>query len=100
MKIFTDLKASPELIGWVVFAVVLVFSLYPTFADRVPGPISGFPQPFYGTVVFHVVSSESALGTPRTAMRPFSVPRRGTFTSGASSWISEVASRDTVRSTP
>lgn len=54
--------------GWVIFAVVLLFSLYPTFADRVPGPISGFPQPFYDTVVFHMISSESALGIP---MRSF-----------------------------
>jgi TRAP transporter 4TM/12TM fusion protein len=53
--------------GWVVFAVVLFFSLYPTFADRVPGPIAGFPQPFYETVVFHVVSSESAMGIPMRA---------------------------------
>lgn len=54
--------------GWIIFAVVLVFSLYPTFADQVPGPIQGFRQTFYDTIVFHVISSESALGIP---MRSF-----------------------------
>ncbi|MGJ3263884.1 MAG: TRAP transporter permease, partial [Salinarimonas sp.] len=54
--------------GWVIFAVVLVFSLYPTFADKLPGPIMGFRQTFYDTIVFHVISSESALGIP---MRSF-----------------------------
>jgi TRAP transporter 4TM/12TM fusion protein len=54
--------------GLIILAVVLFFSLYPTFADRVPGPIQGFPQTFYNTIVFHVVSSESALGIP---MRSF-----------------------------
>ena len=53
--------------GTVIFAVILLFSLYPTFADRVPGPISGFSQSFYDTVVFHMVSSESALGIPMRA---------------------------------
>jgi TRAP transporter 4TM/12TM fusion protein len=54
--------------GTIIFVVVLLFSLYPTVADRVPGPIQGFSQSFYDTVVFHVVSSESALGIP---MRSF-----------------------------
>ncbi len=54
--------------GLVIFLVVLLFSLYPIVADRVPGPIQGFPSSFYDTVVFHVISSESALGIP---MRSF-----------------------------
>ena len=54
--------------GWIIFAVVLLFSLYPIVADRVPGPIQGFPSPFGDTMAFHVISSESALGIP---MRSF-----------------------------
>ncbi|WP_258869613.1 TRAP transporter permease [Paracoccus thiocyanatus] len=50
--------------GMVVFAIVLLFSLYPIFADRMPGPISGFSQPLSETIVFHIVSAESALGIP------------------------------------
>ncbi|WP_209426539.1 TRAP transporter fused permease subunit [Pararhodobacter sp. SW119] len=54
--------------GMIIFVVVLLFSIYPTVADRVPGPIQGFSSSFYDTVVFHVISSESALGIP---MRSF-----------------------------
>lgn len=54
--------------GWIIFAVVLAFSLYPVVADRVPGPIQGFASSFDDTIAFHVISSESALGLP---MRSF-----------------------------
>lgn len=53
--------------GWLIFGVILLFSLYPTFADRVPGPISGFAQPLPETVVFHMISTESAFGIPMRA---------------------------------
>jgi len=53
--------------GWVIFAVVLLMSLYPVVADQIPGPISGFSRPLPETIVFHLISSESAFGIPMKA---------------------------------
>ncbi len=53
--------------GLVIFVVILVFSLYPTFADKVPGPIAGFPAPLRDTLVYHMVSRESSFGIPMRA---------------------------------
>lgn len=53
--------------GLVITLIVLVFSLYPTFADRMPGPISALPHPFTDTMAYHIVSAESAFGIPMRA---------------------------------
>ena len=53
--------------GLVIFTVCLLFSLYPTVADSVPGPISGFPQPIEALAAIHILSSESAFGIPMRA---------------------------------
>lgn len=61
------LEAARRAGGGLIFAVIVLFSLYPTFADKVPGPISGFAQPLGDTVVFHMLSTESAFGIPMRA---------------------------------
>ncbi|MEM8596300.1 MAG: TRAP transporter permease, partial [Pseudomonadota bacterium] len=53
--------------GTVLFAIVLLFSLYPTFADQVPNPLNGFAQPFWDTVPYHMISAESSFGIPMKA---------------------------------
>ena len=53
--------------GFIIFLVVFVFSLYPTFAGYMPGPISGFTQPFWDTIPYHILSSESSFGIPMRA---------------------------------
>ena len=53
--------------GLLIAIIVLVFSLYPTFADQVPGPISGFAQPFWDAIPYHLISAESAFGIPMRA---------------------------------
>ncbi|MDJ0948854.1 MAG: TRAP transporter fused permease subunit [Alphaproteobacteria bacterium] len=53
--------------GLLIFLVVVFFSLYPTFADQMPGPISGFAQPFWDTIPYHIISSESSFGIPMRA---------------------------------
>lgn len=50
--------------GWVLFCLVLVFSLYPIVADRLPGPISGMSSSASETAAYHVMSIESILGLP------------------------------------
>ncbi|MGX1099545.1 TRAP transporter permease [Amorphus sp. MBR-141] len=53
--------------GLILFAVVLIFSLYPTFASSVPDPLSGFTQPFTDVVPFFMISSEASFGIPMQA---------------------------------
>jgi len=50
--------------GWVLFTLVLVFSLYPIVADSLPGPISGMSSSPAETASYHVMSIESILGLP------------------------------------
>ena len=53
--------------GFAIFLVAAVFSLYPVFADKMPGPIAGFAQPFWDAIPYHIISSESAFGIPMRA---------------------------------
>ena len=50
--------------GWVLFVLVLVISLYPIFAESLPGPISGMASSPAETASYHVMSIESVLGLP------------------------------------
>ena len=50
--------------GWVLFFLVLAFSLYPIVADRFPGPIQGMSSSIAETASYHVMSIESILGLP------------------------------------
>ncbi|UUX50641.1 TRAP transporter fused permease subunit [Nisaea acidiphila] len=61
------LEATRRAGGLVIFLIVFVFSLYPTFADVLPGPISGFAQPFLDVIPYHIISSESSFGIPMRA---------------------------------
>lgn len=62
------LEATRRAGGTSIFCFVAIFSLYPTFADIMPGPISGFASPFMDVVPYHMISSESSFGIP---MRTF-----------------------------
>ncbi|MEM8576831.1 MAG: TRAP transporter fused permease subunit [Pseudomonadota bacterium] len=53
--------------GLVLFGIVLLFSLYPTFADQVPDPLNGFSQSFTQVVPFFMISSEASFGIPMRA---------------------------------
>lgn len=53
--------------GFVLFAIVFIFSLYPTFAEHVPDPLSGFTSPFLDVVPFFMISSEASFGIPMRA---------------------------------
>ena len=50
--------------GMVLFILVLLFSLYPMFADKLPGSISGMASSPTETASYHVMSIESILGLP------------------------------------
>ncbi len=50
--------------GMVLFLLVLVFSIYPIVADKLPGPISGMSSSLSETASYHVMSIESILGLP------------------------------------
>lgn len=53
--------------GWILFGIVLLFSLYPTFAEHVPDPLNGFTQPFFDVVPYFMISSEASFGIPMRA---------------------------------
>ncbi|MDU9005277.1 TRAP transporter permease [Sedimentitalea todarodis] len=53
--------------GLVLFFIVLVFSLYPTFAEHVPDPLNGFTQPFTDVIPYFMISSEASFGIPMRA---------------------------------
>jgi TRAP transporter 4TM/12TM fusion protein len=53
--------------GLVLSLIVLFFSTYPLFADKLPGPISAFSSPFEYVAAYHAMSLESILGIPLKA---------------------------------
>ena len=61
------LEATRRAGGLVLFLIVLVFSLYPTFADVAPGPLAGFQTDFFLLAPYHIWSSESVFGIPMRA---------------------------------
>jgi TRAP transporter 4TM/12TM fusion protein len=61
------LEATRRAGGLVLFVIVFLFSIYPTFASHMPDPLSGFQQPFMDVVPYHIISSESSFGIPMRA---------------------------------
>ncbi|WBU56232.1 TRAP transporter permease [Paracoccus sediminicola] len=61
------IEATRRVAGLVMAAIILCFSLYPIIAGSMPGPISGFSQPFEAVIPFHILSSESSFGIPMEA---------------------------------
>ncbi len=53
--------------GLVLFGIVLLFSVYPTFAEHVPDPLNGFTQPFTDVIPYFMISSEASFGIPMRA---------------------------------
>jgi len=50
--------------GWPVFTIVALFSLYPTFADKLPNVIAALSIPVQDVAMFHVMGAESLFGIP------------------------------------
>lgn len=61
------LEATRRAGGTVLFVIVTLFALYPTFAGWVPDPFSGFQSPFMDAIPYHIYSSESSFGIPMRA---------------------------------
>ncbi|MDA0998137.1 MAG: TRAP transporter fused permease subunit, partial [Proteobacteria bacterium] len=53
--------------GMAIFTIVAVISVYPIFADVMPGPISGLRSTPGETAAYHAMSIESILGIPMRA---------------------------------
>lgn len=58
------LEAGRRAGGWPVFAIVLLFSLYPTFAASLPSVIAALSIPVQDVAIFHVLGEESLFGIP------------------------------------
>ncbi|MCF8467986.1 MAG: TRAP transporter fused permease subunit [Sneathiella sp.] len=54
--------------GTALFVIVVIISLYPLYADILPGPISGLGSTLADTTAYHVLSAESMLGIPMQAL--------------------------------
>lgn len=54
--------------GTALFTIVVIISLYPLYADVMPGPISGLGSTLADTTAYHVLSAESMLGIPMQAL--------------------------------
>lgn len=53
--------------GFVIFLIVATLSVYPLFADSMPGPISGLASTPGEAAAYHAMSIESILGIPMRA---------------------------------
>ena len=58
------LEAGRRAGGWPVFSIVLIFSLYPTFAASLPNVIAALSIPLGDAAIFHVLGEESLFGIP------------------------------------
>ena len=58
------LEAGRRAGGWPVFAIVLVFSLYPTFAASLPNVVAALSIPIQEVAIFHILGEESLFGIP------------------------------------
>jgi TRAP transporter 4TM/12TM fusion protein len=61
------LEAARRAGGLPILIIISIVSLYPLYADKVPGPIAGLPATLADTAIFHAMSSESVLGIPMRA---------------------------------
>ncbi len=60
-------EASRRAGGTSLAIIVGVASLYPLFADVMPGPIAGFSFPIDTVAAYHAMSNESVIGIPMRA---------------------------------
>jgi len=62
------LEATRRAGGTALFMIVAVISLYPIYADKVWGPLSGLASPISVAAAYHIMSNESMLGIPMRAL--------------------------------
>lgn len=63
----TIIEAVRRAGGLLIATIVGIASIYPIFADLVPGPIQGFPSSPDQTAIYHTMSRESLMGIPLQA---------------------------------
>jgi TRAP transporter 4TM/12TM fusion protein len=56
------LEAGRRAGGWPIFFIVLVLSLYPIYADRMPDVVAGIGMPIQDVAIFHILGEESLFG--------------------------------------
>jgi TRAP transporter 4TM/12TM fusion protein len=61
------LEGTRRVGGTTLFILVVLFSFYPTVADKMPDPLSGHASPLWDAVPYHMISSESSFGIPMKA---------------------------------
>jgi len=58
------LEAGRRAGGWPIFFIVLVISLYPVYADKMPDVLAGIGIPVQDVAISHILGEESVFGIP------------------------------------
>ncbi len=61
------LEAGRRAGGWPIFFIVLLLSLYPMYADKMPDVVAGIGMPIQDVAIFHILGEESLFGIPMQA---------------------------------
>ena len=61
------IEATRRAGGLPIAIIAGLASIYPIFADMMPGPIQGFPSSWSQTAIYHAMSRESIMGIPLQA---------------------------------
>lgn len=58
------LEATRRTVGWLLFFIVMAFSLYPLFAEQMPGLLYGPNIPLENLVGYNIMGPEGVIGLP------------------------------------
>jgi len=61
---FVVLEAARRAVGWLLFFLVLAFSIYPLFASHMPGLLYGQSFKFIRVVGYNIMGPEGVIGLP------------------------------------
>ncbi len=64
IAILLVLESCRRMLGWLIVVIILLFVLYPHFADFFPGPLHGRPVPWERLAVYLYIDEGALLGVP------------------------------------
>ncbi len=64
IAILLVIESCRRMLGWLIVVIILLFILYPHFADLFPGPLHGRPVPWERLAVFLYIDEGALLGVP------------------------------------
>ncbi len=64
IAILLVLESCRRMLGWLIVVIILLFILYPHFANLFPGPLHGRPVPWERLAVYLYIDEGALLGVP------------------------------------